>query len=399
MDRLVNYVVVNVADNVLSEERKFATWDVTIQSGCALTEKRIAVLSDDIGENISRLNPVYSELTALYWVWKHKKSSYVGWSHYRRGLDIEAEEMEALLSAGVDVIMPIPVKFEGPIREQWCIAHPLDAWQAMMEVLRNREPAYYEAACEVYEHNLLFPFCMGIYTYEYFDRYCNWLFPILDEIYSVIGEKWDVYQNRYVAFLAERLHSLYFMFHIKTLNYKIVPYKILSSADAAWNIDSALTEEQIFQNVEEMLSNRQVKKACLYVSDWVDKNGCGSEKLRLVYKIMHIICTENRYTEKIMCRYTSNLDMLIEHYCLLVNFLAYIEQSNQVGEKDFEMERDFWSYFEQTGTSSYVLEIITAIDKNNSTDLLKGLAEFYQRNGDAKTAVRLQDKVKNGQLE
>jgi len=100
-----------------------------------------------------------------------------------------------------------------------------------------------------------------------------------------------------------------------------------------------------------------------------------------------------------MCRYTSNLDMLIEHYCLLVNFLAYIEQSNQVGEKDFEMERDFWSYFEQTGTSSYVLEIITAIDKNNSTDLLKGLAEFYQRNGDAKTAVRLQDKVKNGQLE
>lgn len=82
----------------------------------------------------------------------------------------------------------------------------------------------------------------------------------MDEIYSVIGEKWDVYQNRYVAFLAERLHSLYFMFHIKTLNYKIVPYKILSSADAAWNIDSALTEEQIFQNVEEMLSNRQVKK-------------------------------------------------------------------------------------------------------------------------------------------
>lgn len=394
MDRLVNYVVVNAADNVLKEERKFAAWDVTIQSGCALTEKRIAALSDDIGENISRLNPVYSELTALYWVWKHKKSSYIGWSHYRRVLDIEAEEMEALLGAGIDVVMPKPLLFEESVKEQYCTSTSFDAWDAMMEVLRNREPEYYEAACELFEHNMLFPFCMGVYTYEYFDKYCRWLFPILDEIYSIIGEKWDVYQNRYIAFLAERLHSLYFIFHSDSLEYRIVPYKILASVDAVADIDGVLTEEQIFQNVQEMLYNRQARKACLYVFDLVRKrNGSCSEKMVIIHKMLIAIYKENLYTEKIMCRYTQNLDALIEHYRLLVKFLTYIEQSNQAGEKNLKIEGEFWSYFEQTETSSFALEIIAEIEMKNSAEVLKGLAEFYQGNGDIESGLRLVNKV------
>lgn len=382
MDRLVNYVVVNAADNILREERCYSKWDVTIQSGCALTEKRIAALSDDSGENISRLNPVYSELTALYWVWKHKRSSYVGWSHYRRMLDIGTDELEAFMQEGIDVIMPAPMLFEQSVKEQYSSSHALDAWEAMMEVLRNRQPEYYEAACEVFAQNMLFPYCMGIYTYAYFDSYLSWLFPILEEVYSVIGEKWDVYQNRYIAFLAERLHALYFIFHCDTLNYRIVPCKIFSSDDVAETVCNTVTDEQVFQKVQALLYSRQVRKAKLYlISVLKSGNGFCSNEMAVVYQMIRVLDRENIFTEKIMCRRTQELDALVEHYGTLVKYLTCIQQNKSEGKRNSEeLEREFWQYLVQTETSDFAVASIIEQDMGNDAGLLEEMAELYCKN-------------------
>lgn len=44
-------------------------------------------LHDNDGEHISELNPMYSELTAMYWAWKNADADYYGFCQYRRYLD------------------------------------------------------------------------------------------------------------------------------------------------------------------------------------------------------------------------------------------------------------------------------------------------------------------------
>ena len=58
-------------DYKVRTEYSFPDYYIPIQVGAALTDKRVADITDDTGDNISLLNVNYSELTGLYWVWKN----------------------------------------------------------------------------------------------------------------------------------------------------------------------------------------------------------------------------------------------------------------------------------------------------------------------------------------
>lgn len=59
-------------DRPLKCETALPAWIKPIQAGAALTDMRIAELTDNTGDNISDKNADYCELTALYWIWKNK---------------------------------------------------------------------------------------------------------------------------------------------------------------------------------------------------------------------------------------------------------------------------------------------------------------------------------------
>lgn len=59
---------------------------------------------------------------------------------------------------------------------------------------------------------------MFVMKKEILDDYCKWAFNILFKVTEQVGTREDIYQNRYPAFMAERLLNLYTYIHRDELN-------------------------------------------------------------------------------------------------------------------------------------------------------------------------------------
>ena len=182
------------------------------------------IIGDDTGDNISEKNSSYSEMTAHYWIWKNVHDvEYVGLCHYRRlfGIDITPENIEQIMR-GYDVMMINPdyqidsvyscfVKFIGG--ENMTIAS---------QVVKKLCPEYYEGLIRLGDDVKYHPYNMLICKKEIYNRYAEWIFPILMECERYI--KPSPYSNaiRVIGYIAEMITQLYFIHnHLKI---KSVPY-------------------------------------------------------------------------------------------------------------------------------------------------------------------------------
>ena len=224
---------------------------VPIQVGCANTDQRLdGMLADDIGENISKKNPMYCELTAQYWAWKNLDADYYGFFHYRRYLNFSdkrypldcwknvVEDSLTKTSAakyglnekrmrqvieGNDLVISEEKdlsKMPGRPRsvyEQYKTGNSLHIKDLLIvrKIIQRKYPDYM-ADFDRYLRGKKSCLCnMYIMKKELFFEYAEWLFDILGEFEKRADmSEYSVEGLRTPGHLAERLLTLFYL-HIK----------------------------------------------------------------------------------------------------------------------------------------------------------------------------------------
>ena len=207
-------------DKPLGEDISRYTWEIPIQAGAALTEKRICGLCDNAGAHISYKNRQYCELTVLYWIWKNDRSDYVGLGHYRRHFELDERSLRRLAYSDIDVVLTIPI-FDFPsVGEVYRRDHVEGDWNVMLQAIAALCPKYLSAAKALEAGRFYYGYNMFIMRRKILEAYCTWLFPILSYCEEHCKGERNAYQKRYIGFLAEHLMSIYFLYHEQ--EYKIV---------------------------------------------------------------------------------------------------------------------------------------------------------------------------------
>lgn len=242
-------------------------------------------LHDNTGENISKKNAQYCELTAQYWAWKNENADYYGFFHYRRYLSFNTEKTytadswgnvcEPFLSTKLtkkycwdessiqnlvekyDLILPqlkdirtMPHMGKN-MREQYTAEGTLHRrdLDIMLEVIKERYPTFlkyaesYENGHKTYFNNM---FCM---KKEIFESYSNWLFDILEG--CVKRGNYADYSTealRTPGHLAERLLNIYVLYlkdTKKDLKYTELQTVFFENTETQENLHPVYSEDAV----------------------------------------------------------------------------------------------------------------------------------------------------------
>lgn len=210
-----------------------------IHVGKEISNIDLKILVDNKGDNISKKNPNYCELTAIYWAWKNIECDIIGLTHYRRYFDfrkgllkynvinVESEDILYssifekyeqnilnILSGNYDIIVPKKIKFQLSVRNQYLLGHIKEDIQILEEVIQKIYPEYMQAYNDIFnKSNKVHLFNMFIMKKEQLNEYCEWLFNILFEVEKRIKISEYPHQARVFGFMSERLLNVYIKYN------------------------------------------------------------------------------------------------------------------------------------------------------------------------------------------
>lgn len=213
-------------DKSLSSGYQMPEWVTPIQVGAALCKERVANLLDCDGEHISEKNGNYSELTALYWIWKNRLQSpsacdeqeYYGLVHYRRILELTEDDVLRLADNDVDVVLPYPMPYEPDIEMHHKRYLSQGDWNVVLEALHQVCPQDAERVSSVLRQRYFYNYNMILAKKEVLRAYCNWLFPLLEYVETHTTPRGADRRDRYLGYVGESLETLYFTLHKEQLN-------------------------------------------------------------------------------------------------------------------------------------------------------------------------------------
>lgn len=210
---------------------------IPIQAGRSVVSTRLDyAVGDDEGENISSQNRYWSELTALYWIWKNVDADWYGLMHYRRMLTFrknkilngtfskldentlhyfgwtEKQVNECLESYDVMTAPALPVHPPGlseqvmTVAEYYHRAHHSTDLESIVERVRRDWPDFYLPLIDCLSQTSMVTGNLVVMRHPYFQDYCSFLFGVLlPESQQRSLEHYTPYQQRVWGFLAERL--------------------------------------------------------------------------------------------------------------------------------------------------------------------------------------------------
>lgn len=215
-------------------------------------EEGIEVARDDAGENISAKNPFYCELTGLYWAWKNLDADAVGLTHYRRhfaGSHKAADKMERVLTypeaeellEQCDVVVPAKRKYY--IESLYShYKNTLDGSHLDMtrEIIGEVYPEYLPACVAAYSNTWGYMFNMCIMKKEYLDKYCTWLFDVLERLEQRMKATGQLdglspFEARLFGRVSEILFNVWIRHELETnLEFKIKEQPTIHMEDINW---------------------------------------------------------------------------------------------------------------------------------------------------------------------
>lgn len=191
-----------------------------VQVGAAGKES-IGFQRDDEGENISKLNPYFCELTGLYWAWKNISSDYIGLVHYRRhfALHRSSDKWQSILKE-IEIEKDLgKIKVFVPGKRRYWIEtlyshyeHPHDIRQLKetRSIIEKQCPDYLKSFDSTIRQRWGYMFNMMIMEKTLLDQYCSWLFPILFELRERLGEEGlSSFDSRYYGRISEIIFNVW----------------------------------------------------------------------------------------------------------------------------------------------------------------------------------------------
>lgn len=313
--RLKLYIVSSDADKPLLTDEAGSVFDIPIQAGAALTDKRICILNDldDCSDSISGRNRRYSEATAMYWVYRHLDSEYVGIEHYRRRLDICDDMYSDLMDSGIDMITTSPMFMKHSsengrnmsIEEHFRLTHYSTDWDLFMGILKKQAPNDYDLAVECFNRAPFHPCNINVYRSELYHEFSEWAFPICDDFYHRSPEKTDIFQHRDVGYIMERLSHL-FVIKMRQAGKNIyeVPLKELKTTSIISDFSINLNNpEKVFDSCNEMFMKNQITNAHRLLDSAMKSGSSEDERIRLLARLFTAYLNERNEVSRTMFEY------------------------------------------------------------------------------------------------
>lgn len=190
-----------------------------------------AVHKDAPLENINYMNPCWSELTTMWYVWHNRIASpIVGFAHYRRPIN----PVRMPQKGECMIYKQIRLRLFETVRDQYARCHNVKDFDLMLQLVNRRYGDGNPYAKHLTTSTRMIINCCFLMRWQDFMDLGDFLFPLLDDFAEATGCGRDValwrekarrdfpkadeqevaYQMRLPGFLAERLISAYITTHL-----------------------------------------------------------------------------------------------------------------------------------------------------------------------------------------